>query len=122
MEENWKQIKGFNSRYIVSDKGRVLSKLTGQIMTEYDNGNGYRHVHLRGKEEGSKNYYVHRLVAEAFIPNPENKPQINHKNGIRYDNRIENLEWTTAKENTKQKLPVGFIGNTYNRPNRVFSA
>jgi len=79
--------------------------------------NGYRKVLI--KIDGKlKNYSVHRLVGMAFLPNPENKPEINHKNGIKTDNRVENLEWVTKSENQKHAIKTGLMTNprgTFNK-------
>lgn len=95
-----KPIKDFDG-YFITEKGEVFSNKQGKKKPRllHDNSFGYLIVDLR-KNRKKYNKKVHRLVAEAFIPNPENKPEVNHKNGKRDDNRIENLEWVTAKENT----------------------
>lgn len=107
--EVWKPIKGFEGIYEVSNLGRVRSLTRkvwnytkpGRILKPYDNGHSYLNVGLSngGKEE--KHAYIHRLVAQAFIPNPDNLPQVNHKNFDKKDNRVENLEWVTEEQNHK---------------------
>lgn len=98
MEEIWKVYKTSNSRkyghriYEVSNIGRV--KLNGKIVEPYSN---YKYLHI-GK------FRIHRAVAELYVPNPENKPCVDHINTIKTDNRAENLRWVTAKENSNNPL------------------
>ena len=92
----WKQINNF-PMYSVSDTGKVMNTKTGRTLSLIDN-HGYCMVHLY-KNGMRYNKLVHRLVAEAFIPNSSNKPFINHIDGIRNNNLVGNLEWCTNQEN-----------------------
>lgn len=102
--EIWKDIEGYEGLYQVSNLGRVKSKKYNKekMLKPYTNSGGYSVVGLR-KDGKTKFFRVHRLVAKAFIPNPdpENKTQVNHKNEFdKKNNCVENLEWVTPSENT----------------------
>lgn len=111
--EIWKDIPGWENKYQISSLGNVRSlnfKQTGKIkvMSGITDIRGYKSIAFRpnGSKSRQKHYMIHRLVAEAFIPNTENKPFVNHKNGKRDDNRVDNLEWVTRSENEKHKIYV----------------
>lgn len=94
---------------IVKSLGRIGARgyiVKDKILTQHDNSNGYLRVfiNLDGK---SKGYFVHRLVAEAFIPNIDNLPVVNHKDGDKHNNNVDNLEWTTASRNNKHAFDTG---------------
>jgi len=98
MKEIWKKINGYDS-YRVSNLGRIKSLIGKEkILKNQKNPGGYLSVRLNGKR-----HLVHRLVGFAFIKNPENKPEINHKNKIKTDNCVKNLEWNTRYENEAHK-------------------
>lgn len=108
MTEIWKDIKG--SIYQVSDRGRVRNAKTKKVRTLSTNKSGYKVITLKvyGKY---KNFKVHRLVARAFLPNPKLLPVVNHKDTIRSNNRVSNLEWTTHSENLKHSYRMGNRSN-----------
>lgn len=104
--ELWQWVVGYEGLYMVSNMGNVMgvpkSTQAGHLIrqTERTGHRGYMHVSLC-KDNKKKTFSVHRLVATAFIPNVDRKPEVNHKNGNRADNRVENLEWVTRSENER---------------------
>lgn len=105
MEEIWKSVTGFERYYKVSSFGRVLSLRRNKIMSPDLSRQGYPCVFLKGKNK-KRRVFIHRLVCEEFIPNTENKLQIDHINTIRTDNRVENLRWVTATENINNPITL----------------
>lgn len=101
--EIWKEIEETKGKYLISSLGRIYSNVSLRVLNINPHKiTGYVNVPL-DKRKGGKTYRVHRLVAEAFIPNPFNKKEVNHKNKDRGDNRVENLEWMNAWENQSHK-------------------
>lgn len=101
-EEIWKDVP-FDSNYKVSNYGRIFSKRTNKILKGELTEKGYIRVALTEH----KRYLVHCIVARTFIPNPENKPQVNHIDGNKQNNYVDNLEWCTQSENMCHALKTG---------------
>lgn len=96
--EEWKDVVGYENLYKVSNLGNVKNCLSGRILKLSNDKDGYKLINLR-KNGVRKTYKVHRLVAQAFIPNPQNLPFVNHKDEIKSNNRASNLEFCTQKYN-----------------------
>lgn len=123
MEEIWKNIKEYDI-YEVSNLGNVRNKITNKQLYYSNSNNGYLRVGLF-KDHKRTMYSIHRLVAETFIDNPENKPCINHKDCNKKNNKVDNLEWCTYKENNsyknhnlKRKLSSALFELRKNYPNK----
>lgn len=102
-------IKNYEGQYAVTPHGKVWSYQSKKFLSSKSkNSKGYPKVMLFKRGKNRKYYSIHRLVASTYIPNEYKKPQINHKNGIKTDNRVENLEWCTNRENTIHALN-GFV-------------
>lgn len=105
MNENWLSVKGYEGLYEVSNLGNVR-RVGGKVLSPKPGKLGYKIValHMNGY---AKKYLVHRLVAEAFIPNPEDKQYVNHKDGDKSNNVLSNLEWATPSENIHHAYDTG---------------
>ena len=105
----------FNNNYIIHSDGRVWSVRRKKFLKPGINSGGYKLVKLN-----NKCYNIHRLVAEAFIPNPNNLQMVNHINSDKTDNRIENLEWVTARDNTNHFYKSKFPGASFDKRSNKF--
>lgn len=123
-KEIWKEVDGYNGIYFVSNTGKVKSidhyckgrvgsgKQIGRTLKQSVSHKGYLRVSL-SLNKVRFNTGAHILVAKAFVPNPENKPQVNHKNGIKTDNYPDNLEWCTNKENQIHAVKNNLVKHNY---------
>lgn len=126
MHEEWRPIPGYQGAYEVSNLGRVRSveriiasvrrgkpfarRQPGKVMSPRVNRWGYSQISLGSRHLKGRCISVHKLVALAFIgPRPQPRAQINHKNGVKTDNRVENLEWVTARENSHHAVRNGLV-------------
>lgn len=105
MEEIWKDIKGYEGLYQVSNLGRIKSLRTNKILKLSNNGKGYNVFNV-SVDGNTKQLKVYKIVAETFLSNPENKPEVDHINTIRNDDRADNLRWVTHKENCNNILTI----------------
>ena len=129
--EIWKEVSGYNGVYFVSNLGNVKSIdhyiknafggksiKKGRVLKKFKSVKGYLQTSL-SKDTVRFNTGVHRLVSLSFIPNPENKPQVNHINGIKHDNRVENLEWCTNSENQRHAVKNGLCNPNFSEKHHM---
>ncbi len=109
MEEIWKPIPNYEGSYEVSNKGRIRSLNKGIILKPYVQNNGYYVIRLH-KNGVCVGKTVHRIVASTFIDNPLSLPEVNHKDGIKTNNDVQNLEWCTREQNVAHALTLGTYG------------
>lgn len=108
IKEKWKPIFGYK-RYQVSDMGNIKSFCNSKvrILRNIPSSNGYQNAKLFDDYCVGKRFWIHRLVSQHFVDNPKKLKYVNHKNGVKMDNRAENLEWVTASDNLKHAFRTG---------------
>lgn len=115
MRELWRDVVGYEGFYQVSNLGSVRSldrvvnnrRVKGRVLKPFQDKDGYKKVNLVMGGKKRRQFMIHRLVSKMFIPNPENKPEVNHKDGNKQNNNIDNLEWVTKRENARHAWDNG---------------
>ena len=105
-KEFWKPVLGYEDRYVISNKGRIYSKKLKRCLKPLENEKGYLTIEL-WRDYKRKVVKIHRLVAETFLENLQHKKEVNHKDGNKQNNCIENLEWCTRSENMIHAYKIG---------------
>ncbi len=108
MLEEWKVFEDGDYNFIVSNLGNIKNGNTGKLLYKRKDKNGYHTVRM-SRNSKEKTFKVHRLVLLTFLPNPLNLPYVNHRNGIKDDNRLDNLEWCTQTQNVRHAFNMGLI-------------
>ena len=105
----WKNVKNWEDYYEINELGKIRNKLTNEVLVGDTNSTGYHRVSLQNKNHTpvQKRYFVHRLVAEHYIPNPDNLPEVNHKDSNINNNISSNLEWSNKKDNERHSRKYG---------------
>lgn len=118
--ENWKAIEGTNGMIEVSNEGRVRSLLRGEpyVLKTFPDNKGYHRIRVT-IERQKMSFKLHRQVALLFIPNPDNHPQVNHKDGNKNNNAVSNLEWCTNKQNAHHAIENGLWDSVFAGAKRV---
>lgn len=111
-----KPIEGMDGKYLISEDGKVINAKTGRNLKQSINHNGYLQLTITTQKGKSLNLRVHRLVAIAFIDNPDNKPEVNHIDGVKTNNHHSNLEWCSKRENISHAISASLRRKCSNKP------
>lgn len=110
-EELWKPVYGYENLYDISNKGNIRNTKRNKLLHFGKNNKGYLLTTL-WKSNSQKTFTVHKLVAQMFVANPENKQQVNHKDGFKENNHADNLEWVSCRENILHSVQTGTFKRT----------